>query len=175
MASKPSAWASILLKNFESVETKAYPDPASALGRACSSRGLKMRDYKMVPAWESLSGHPWTIGVGETGPEIHEGLEWTEAQCMDRLAARLSAIGSRVQELTAGVELTQGQFDALCCFAFNVGLERLKDSTLLRRVKNGDIEGAAQEFLRWDVAQGHVMPGLLKRRMAERRLFLGQI
>lgn len=79
------------------------------------------------------------------------------------------------------VEMTQGQFDALVSFAFNVGTdidddeiaEGLGDSTLLKKFNAGNITGAADEFLRWNKSGGRVLAGLTRRREAERNLFLG--
>ena len=73
---------------------------------------------------------------------------------------------------THPVELTQGQFDALVSFAYNVGSRALSTSTLLKKLNAGDIKGAADEFLRWNKSGGKVMPGLTNRRKAERALFL---
>jgi len=60
-------------------------------------------------------------------------------------------------------------------FAFNCGCRNLDNSTLLKKVNEGDHEGAAAEFLKWDMAGGHVMAGLLRRRQAEAALFLSDI
>ena len=68
--------------------------------------------------------------------------------------------------------MTQGQFDALCSFAFNLGIGNLKNSTLLKKLNSGDIQGAADQFLVWNKAAGKVMAGLTRRREAERTLFL---
>lgn len=70
------------------------------------------------------------------------------------------------------VPLNDNQFAALVSFAFNVGAGRLKTSTLLRLLNSGDYEGAADQLPRWRRAGGHVMPGLVRRRKAERELFL---
>lgn len=70
------------------------------------------------------------------------------------------------------VKLTKGQFDALVSFAYNVGSRALSTSTLLKKLNAGDIKGAADEFLRWNKAGGKEMPGLTKRRKAEREVFL---
>ena len=70
------------------------------------------------------------------------------------------------------VEVTQNEFDALVDFAFNCGCGNLNNSTLLKKLNAGDYEGAAQEFLKWDMAAGHHMAGLLRRRQAEELLFL---
>ena len=68
--------------------------------------------------------------------------------------------------------VTQDQFDALCSFVFNVGSGRYLDSTLRRKIKQGDIMGAAGEFKRWIYSNHKIAPGLITRRDAERRLFL---
>ncbi|EDH9820259.1 TPA_asm: lysozyme, partial [Salmonella enterica subsp. enterica serovar Typhimurium] len=70
------------------------------------------------------------------------------------------------------VKLTQGQFDALVSFAYNLGARTLSSSTLLRKLNSGDYAGAADEFLRWNKAGGKVLNGLTRRREAERALFL---
>ena len=69
-------------------------------------------------------------------------------------------------------DLTQNQFDALASFIFNVGLGNFENSTLVRRLKAGDIPGAASQFPRWVHGGGRILPGLVKRREAERQLFL---
>ena len=73
------------------------------------------------------------------------------------------------------VAVNQCQFDALVCFAFNVGSKNLDTSTLLKKLTIGDIEGAGDEFLRWNKAGGKVLEGLTRRRQAERRLFLAKL
>jgi GH24 family phage-related lysozyme (muramidase) len=69
-------------------------------------------------------------------------------------------------------QLTQGQFDALTSFAYNVGVGGLRTSTLLRLFNEGHTQQAADEFPKWSRAGGHVLAGLLRRREAERELFL---
>ena len=68
--------------------------------------------------------------------------------------------------------LTQNQFDALASFCFNVGLGAFEKSTLFARLKAGDLNGAAGQFGRWVHGGGKRLPGLVKRRAAERNLFL---
>jgi lysozyme len=70
------------------------------------------------------------------------------------------------------VPLTQGQFDALVSFSFNVGLGTLQRSTLRQKVLRGDMDGAADELLKYCMAGGKVLKGLLTRRNDERSLFL---
>ena len=60
----------------------------------------------------------------------------------------------------------------MVAFAFNVGLGNLQSSTLRMKYNRGDIEGTADEFLKWTKASGKVLKGLVRRREAERALFL---
>jgi GH24 family phage-related lysozyme (muramidase) len=66
----------------------------------------------------------------------------------------------------------ENQFSAMVSFAFNVGLNAYRGSTLLRKHNAGDFAGAAAEFPRWVYAGGEVLPGLVRRREAERTLYL---
>ena len=69
-------------------------------------------------------------------------------------------------------ELTQSKFEALVSFAFNLGLGTLQRSTLRQKVLRGEIEEAADEFLKFTRGGGKILPGLVKRRNDERALFL---
>lgn len=68
--------------------------------------------------------------------------------------------------------LNQNQWDALISFAYNLGAANLESSTLRRLLNAGDYAGAAEQFPRWNNAGGKVLPGLVRRRAAERDLFL---
>jgi lysozyme len=87
-------------------------------------------------------------------------------------------LASDLQRFERGVEslvpvsLTQGQFDGLCSFSFNCGLGTLQRSTLRQKVLRGDMEGAAEEFLKYCMAGGKPLKGLQNRRKDERVLFL---
>lgn len=141
-----------LIKSFESCKLKAYPDPKTG-------------------------GAPWTIGWGHTGPEVKPGLVWTQAQADETFIVDLADFERDVESLVK-VPLTQGQFDALVSFAYNVGsdideddiAEGLGDSTLLKKLNAGDYAGAADEFPKW--RKPISLPGILRRRQAERALFL---
>ncbi|MFA7238730.1 MAG: lysozyme [Sulfuricellaceae bacterium] len=68
--------------------------------------------------------------------------------------------------------LAQNEFDALASFIFNIGLGAFEKSTMFRLLKAGDKAAAADQFPRWNKAAGKILPGLVKRRAAERTLFL---
>ena len=135
-----------LIKSFESCDLTAYPDPGTG-------------------------DEPWTIGYGHTGNNVHPEMTITQEQADEYLAEDLAKFERGVSQCVL-VDLTENQFSALVCFAFNVGLHNLNTSTLLKKVNAKAFHEAADQFLRWDRANGEVMPGLTRRRTAERALFL---
>jgi lysozyme len=129
----------------------------------------------------------WTIGVGHVlypnqgkMPIDQRGnfplaQEDNRAFSKDEVNAILRADLARFEKGVATycpVPLTQGQFDALVSFSFNVGLGTLQRSTMRQKVIRGDMEGAAEELLKYCMAGGKVLRGLQKRRIDERALFL---
>ena len=72
------------------------------------------------------------------------------------------------------VPLTQGEFDALVDFVFNLGAENFRTSTMLKLLNAGQYKAAAAEFDKWDHCGGVVLAGLLRRREAEEAEFNGQ-
>lgn len=117
----------------------------------------------------------WTIGYGWTQPvdgkPIRDGMTIKQETAERLLKTGLVSYESDVSRLVK-VGLTQGQFDALVSFTYNLGARSLSTSTLLRKLNAGDYAGAADEFLRWNKAGGKVLNGLTRRREAERALFL---
>ena len=117
----------------------------------------------------------WTIGYGWTQPvdgkPIRAGMTIKQETAERLLKTGLVSYESDVSRLVK-VSLTQGQFDALVSFTYNLGARSLSTSTLLRKLNAGDYAGAADEFLRWNKAGGKVLNGLTRRREAEHALFL---
>lgn len=117
----------------------------------------------------------WTIGYGWTQPvdgkPIRAGMTIKQETAERMLKTGLVSYESDVSRLVK-VGLTQGQFDALVSFTYNLGARSLSTSTLLRKLNAGDCAGAADEFLRWNKAGGKALNGLTRRREAERALFL---
>ena len=138
-----------LIKSFEGLLLKAYPDPATG-------------------------GAPWTIGYGHTGPEVRKGLVWTQAQANNALADDVSRFADGVKALLDVAPTTQGQFDAMVSLAYNVGIGNFSGSTLRKKHVAGDYAGAAAEFAKWNKAGGRVMAGLTRRRAAEAAMYRGQ-
>lgn len=127
---------------------------------------LTEREGKRNRAYKDSVG-VWTIGVGHTGPEVYDGLYWTDDQVQDALRKDVERFERAVLEAVK-VEIDQYQFDALVSFAFNVGATAFKKSTLVRKLNAGDVEGAAREFDRW-----HIPPEITSRRNGEREQFRG--
>ena len=111
-----------------------------------------------------------TIGYGET-KGIHSGMTWTQAQADSTLAARYDEFEAGVKKLLK-VQVDENELGALTCFAYNVGLGNLAKSSVLRQLNEGNEVEAADALLQWDRAGGNVLPGLERRRKAERDLFL---
>lgn len=113
-----------------------------------------------------------TIGYGHTGT-AKMGQKITEKQAEDLLRDDLrhfeEGVSTRVH-----VDVTQGQYDALISFAYNVGLSAFARSTLAAKLNEGDYQGAEAEFQKWNKAGGRILAGLIRRREAERAMFAGE-
>lgn len=111
----------------------------------------------------------WTIGYGHTG-DVAAGMTVTEHQADVILGLDLDTAERDVAAMCPGA--TENQFSALVSFVFNLGGPALYRSTLRTHFLAGRIDEAAAEFGKWIYAGGKVLPGLVKRRAAERELFL---
>ena len=138
-------------------------DPALAAGFISSFEGCKLTAYK-------CSAGVWTIGYGHTHG-VREG-----DTCTQELANEWLIDDIRETQLLlahyVNVPVTQNEFIALVSLAFNVGIGALMKSKLLRKLNSGDRDGAAEEFLDFDLANGKKVAGLTRRRKAEHDLFL---
>ena len=126
--------------------------------------GLKLEVYK-------CSSNVSTIGYGHTGSDVHAGMKITKEQAEKLFAMDIQIHENNINKLVK-VPLTQGQFDALVSFEFNIGYGAFKDSTLLRLLNQGKYSESAEQFTRWVYSGGKVSAGLQKRRGEEKRLFL---
>ncbi|WP_407507355.1 lysozyme [Acinetobacter baumannii] len=117
----------------------------------------------------------WTIGTGTTvypnGVKVKQGDTCTPEQAKVYFKHDLAKFEKTVNEAVT-VPLNQNQFDALVSLTYNIGSGAFKNSTLLKKLNKGDYQGAADQFLVWNKAGGKVMKGLVRRREAERALFL---
>jgi lysozyme len=117
-------------------------------------------------------GEPWTIGWGSTGPDIHLGMVWTQAQCDARLARTLADMAVPLDAAMNGAATTDNQFSAMGSLAYNIGMHNFLSSSVLRFHRIGEHHEAAQAFAAWNKAGGRVMLGLTRRRVAEAALYL---
>jgi lysozyme len=136
------------MHHYEGLRLEAYPDPATG-------------------------GAPWTIGYGDTGPDVVLGLVITKQNADERFARRLAKEFEPGVNKVLTVIVDQSQFDAMISLAYNIGLANFKSSTLLKLVNQKKKVEAAEQFLRWDKGDGKRMLGLARRRASEMSLFLG--
>jgi lysozyme len=133
-----------LIKSFEGCELTAYRCPAKVL----------------------------TIGYGSTGSHVKEGMTITEEEAEALLRKDLARFEAGVSAL-AGIS-SDSQFAAMVSLAFNIGLNAFAGSTVLKRHRLGNRMGAANAFMMWNKAGGRILKGLIRRREAERKLYLGE-
>lgn len=132
-----------LIKEFEGFRAKAYLCPARV----------------------------WTIGYGHTAG-VKPGMVVMQAQAEAMLRADLKLYERHTSAALGNALTSQGQWDALVSFCFNAGPANLKKSSMLRLHKQGNYKAAADAFLKWTKGGGRVLPGLVRRRKAERALYL---
>lgn len=97
---------------------------------------------------------------------------FTRMEIDDLLAHELGTTGKGVARLCPAAVGNQGQFDALVSFAFNCGLGALQRSSIRAAFNRGELRAAADGFMKWTKAGGRELPGLVRRRSAERALFI---
>lgn len=133
-----------------------------------------LRDVNQTVYSYRCSANVPTIGWGNTmwadGTPVADGDECTLDEANQLFYTEIDEFAEGVARLIK-TEITQNMFDALVCFAFNVGLGNLKNSTLLKVVNAGQFDQVREQFMRWNKAGGKELPGLTKRRSAEADLF----
>lgn len=149
-------------RNLVKVAASALAISAAGLGFIAQQEGTELSAY-LDPV-----GIP-TICNGRTAG-VRIGQRATFAQCRQYLLEDSGIAGSAIAK-NVKPAITQGQYDALASFTYNVGAANLSRSTLLSKLNAGDCYGAAREFDRWVYAKGRKLPGLIKRRAAERAMF----
>lgn len=141
MERKPTQAALDLIKCFEGFKPKAYWCPGQKL----------------------------TIGYGTTRG-VTEGMVVTHEQAIEMLERDVQVFAAAINRLVK-VFLTQNQFDALVSFVYNIGEGAFAKSTMLQHLNKGEYEKASEQFPRWRFSMGIPLPGLVRRRVAERALF----
>lgn len=123
------------------------------------------------PYYDKQAGGLWTIGYGATGPSVREGTIWTQAQADVDLGRRLEEVAEAIDKKVV-VSINENQRGALASIGYNVGVYGIR--SLIAKV-NEDPDSAGQYFMQYN--HGHVdgvltaMPGLTRRRAAERELY----
>lgn len=143
-----------------------------------SQKGLEL--IKRFEGFESKPyadlGGVWTIGYGstyyESGAKVRSSdLPISEARATELLLNVVKQFEHAVDSYTRD-DVSQSQFDALVCFAYNIGSQALKKSTLLKFVNtNPNDPNIAAQFLRWNKVEGKAVKGLTNRRKAESQLY----
>lgn len=140
-----------LICDFEGFVNHWYPDPA---------HGWK------VPT--CCYGH--TDAAGEPKFGATRTKTFTKAEGRLILERDLAAVAAKVRQ-SVKVDLNANQFGACVSLAYNIGNGAFGESTLLKKLNKGDVDGAANEFGRWVNAGGKKLNGLVRRRAAEAALF----
>lgn len=155
---------------------QATPESQNASPTSMSPDGLTILQYfescRLEAYWDA-DGKVWTIGWGDTGPDVVEDLRITQAEADERLQRRLARefVPGVLKALTRPVN--QAQLDAMVDLAYNIGVSAFQGSTLVRLFNAGDQAVAAEQFPRWNKSGGKVLLGLRRRRAADRARFLG--
>lgn len=133
-----------LIQHFESFYPKPYYCPAGVL---TIGYGTVIKDYRL-----------FMNGI-------------TKEQALEMMMKEVNRNEKSINRLVK-VPINQNQFDALISFVYNLGAGNLQASTLLRKLNSFEYLEAADEFPKWRKAGGKVLKGLVRRRAAERNLFL---
>ncbi len=142
-----SEYAFVLIRHFEGFQSKPYLCP----------------------------GGYWTIGYGHllSAKEVPHYNAGIDAELAEQWLIEDVGVARHYVQRLVDVSLSQHQQDALISFTFNLGGGALERSTLRRKLNRHEYRTASDEFMRWVWAGGRKLPGLVRRRMAERMLFLG--
>ena len=166
-----------VLQNGKSVQIAAAPSAPAK--QPTASGKINAKGLHLLKSFEGLrltayldAVGVWTIGYGTTRG-VKQGMKITEAQAEKLMRRDLVTFEAAVKKYVK-VPLTSDQFSALVSFSYNVGVGAMSKSTLVRMLNQKNVRGAADQFLRWDKGGGRVLPGLTRRRKAERALFLGE-
>jgi GH24 family phage-related lysozyme (muramidase) len=139
---------------------------------ACTDLVKVSEDFRAKKYWDVKQ---WAIGYGENANALPADTVWTKEYAEYRLKLKLTEKAREVAKLV-GVKMTKYEGGALTCFTYNLGSANLSGSTLLKKLNSGDKDGAADQFQHWVKATidgvRKTLPGLVKRRAAERALFL---
>ena len=136
---------------------------------------IKLKEGFESHAYQDSVG-VWTIGYGTTAAALGRAIGHTEtiteAKATQYLLEHLEKSYSKSVKKYVKSTVTQGEFDAMVSFVYNLGAGSFKSTTLLSKFNAGDHFGASMEFLKWDKAGGKKLAGLTIRRQQEQDMFL---
>lgn len=161
-----------LMHRFEGFRSKPYLCPAHiwTIGYGHVLYQAQIRLPVVRPPGKTQADIPMIRKEMPLKPE--DNRVWTKTEIEELFRMDVASFERGVLRLVPGVVGRQGSFDALVSFAFNAGLGNLQRSQIRMRANRGDWEGAAEAFMMWTKGGGKVLPGLVRRRDAERALFL---
>lgn len=174
-----------LALNSKQIEDEANQKQQKAISKSVNLKPIPSVALNLVKEFEGFESQAYidtdgtpVIGYGLSkisGESVQMGDRISSAEADVALNNQMREIQQELDQVIE-VELSDRQLSAVASLAFNVGVNFIQDSTLVRKINSRDYRGAANEFLRWDKAnvRGRLvqMPGLTRRRQAERRLFL---
>lgn len=164
--------------NLSRAFTEACKDFAKEAGHM-PVRRINAAGLELVKSFEGLrldsyicAGGVKTIGWGSTGPHVKHPMTISLEEAETLLKTDLARFETGVDVMTQGYPTSDAEFSAFVSLAFNIGLGAFAGSTALKRHKLGNKVGAANAILMWNKAGKRILPGLVRRREAERRLYL---
>lgn len=131
-----------------------------------SFEGLSLTAYKALPTEKY-----WTIGYGHYGADVTQGMTITKAQADTMFSNDLVGYCNAVTN-SVHVTVTQAQYDMMVSLCYNIGTGGFRGSSVVTYINQGKIQMAADSFLKWNKSGGQVIQGLVRRRSAERQIFL---
>lgn len=131
-----------------------------------SLEGFSSKPYK-------CSANILTIGYGHTGKDVLENMVVSKKVAEAILVNDLIDFEDNLNSIVRpSINLNQNQFDALISLSYNIGMQAIAESTLIKVLNNAEYKKAANHFLDWIRAGTNIIPGLINRRLKERKLFL---
>ena len=177
-----SIWENVIdLPTETKPEPKPQPQNGSTNGNptgrkmnAAGMRILKECEGLYLNSYKCPAG-VWTIGYGCT-KGIRPGMTISEAEAEEMLRKELTEFEKGVERILSHIPLNENQFSALVSLTYNCGMEPITEGmTIRRKLEARDYRGAAEGFLLWNKGGGRVLPGLVKRREMEKKLFLTEV
>lgn len=152
--------------------SSATTQAVKSLAIAITACFVRFFEGKRLVGYLCPAGIP-TNGYGSTGPDVKVGERWTEEYAEERMQRDVQTFWAGTVRLCPQLDTGPKQA-AITDFAYNLGLTRLAGSTLRRKIRARDWQGAAGELRKWRRGGGRVLPGLVRRREFEVRILLGE-